>query len=704
MKKLFAWMLLGATCWAQNDEFLKEYSETRGYLLGRPVKGKITRDGRVFYLRSSPTSRTQSLYEWRDGREVLVQAPAASNAPLSAEEKARNERKRQLGTGFTDYLLSPDQKKILLPLAGQLWLYDLAKSSAQKLPVVGPVVDPQWSPDNGKVAYVRGQDLYCLDLKSKKEHPLTRGGTPEVSHGLAEFVAQEEMHRLSGFCWSPDSRQLAFEEADSRGVESWYLSDPLHPENPPVAQRYPRPTKKNVKVRVGLVEVGGGKVRWIATGDEYLGSLKWGQGGLTMQVQDRLQQRLRLLEIDPKKNRTRELLQERSEGWVPLDSDLPVWVDEQRFLFLRRRGDRMALALCGKNGVSQFLEDDQDFDIEEIVGYDKSKEAVLLRIDAQPGNPRLHWVGLKGKAPKDPDWEGVVEASLSPQGIVAQQQSMQDLPHLMVERKQEESIEGDAVAPSLKLHPRFETVEAEGLEFRTLTLLPENFQSERRYPVIVDVYGGPTKVQVAHNRRAWLMDQWLANQGFLVVAIDNRGTPGRGREWELAAYGKLAEVPLDDQVAALKALAAKHPEMDLERVGTWGWSFGGYLSAQAVLKYPEVFRAALAGAPVTDWMDYDTHYSERYLGLNPSTYKAASLLPLATQLKRPLLLVHGSADDNVYYRHSLKLSEALLRNGQEFELLTLPGITHSFRADVEITQEVWRRSVAFFKRHLGEPR
>jgi dipeptidyl-peptidase-4 len=235
---------------------------------------------------------------------------------------------------------------------------------------------------------------------------------------------------------------------------------------------------------------------------------------------------------------------------------------------------------------------------------------------------------------------------------------------------------------------------------------PQQLSAGFKYPVILDVYGGPTKVQVAHNRRNWLMDQWLAEQGFVVVAIDNRGTPGRGRAWEEAVYGKFDSLPLQDQVNALKALGARHPELDLERVGIWGWSFGGYLAAQAVLQRPDFFKAALAGAPVTDWADYDTHYTERYLGTpqsQPAAYQKSNLISLAPNLKRPLLLVHGSADDNVYYRHSLKLSDALFRAGRPYELLTLPGITHSFRADVTITERLWSRSVQFFKSHLGEP-
>jgi dipeptidyl-peptidase-4 len=207
--------------------------------------------------------------------------------------------------------------------------------------------------------------------------------------------------------------------------------------------------------------------------------------------------------------------------------------------------------------------------------------------------------------------------------------------------------------------------------------------------------------------RNWLVPQWLANQGFIVVAIENRGTPGRGREWERAVYQKFGTVPLEDQVKVLERLCASYPEMDKERVGIVGWSFGGYMAANGVLRKPDVFKAAVAGAPVTDWEDYDTHYTERYMGLLPESkksYDEASLLPLAKDLKRPLLLVHGTADDNVYYRHTLKLANALFRAGKDFETLPLPGITHMYTSDPAVMERLWAKTAGFFKTHLGEPK
>ena len=200
--------------------------------------------------------------------------------------------------------------------------------------------------------------------------------------------------------------------------------------------------------------------------------------------------------------------------------------------------------------------------------------------------------------------------------------------------------------------------------------------------------------------------QWLADQGYIVVAIDNRGTPARGRDWERAIYKKFDSVPLEGQIKGLQALGAKHPEMDLDRVGIVGWSFGGYMSALAVLKRPDVFKAAVAGAPVTDWEDYDTFYTERYLGLLPESQKAyddANLVKMADKLERPLLLVHGTADDNVYFRHTLKLTNALFRAGKDFEVLPLPSLTHMV-PDPIVTERLWTRIAGHFQKHLGKAR
>ncbi|HKB36416.1 MAG TPA: S9 family peptidase, partial [Gemmataceae bacterium] len=263
-----------------------------------------------------------------------------------------------------------------------------------------------------------------------------------------------------------------------------------------------------------------------------------------------------------------------------------------------------------------------------------------------------------------------------------------------------------AEEPPFKPKAEFGKAVGQARQYEVVVIRPRDFDPKKKYPVIVDVYGGPHHQHVVAAMRNWLLPQWLADQGFIVVAIENRGTPGRRGNWEGAIYQKFGSVPIEDQVEALRALGASFEEMDLKRVGITGWSFGGYMSALAVLKRPDVYKAAVAGAPVTDWEDYDTHYTERYLGLLPEgkkAYEEASLLPLASKLERPLLLVHGTADDNVYFRHTLRLSNALFRAGKDFELLPLPGLTHMV-PDPVVTQRLHSRIARFFQTHLGKPK
>ena len=232
---------------------------------------------------------------------------------------------------------------------------------------------------------------------------------------------------------------------------------------------------------------------------------------------------------------------------------------------------------------------------------------------------------------------------------------------------------------------------------------PRDFDPTRRYPVIVHVYGGPHVQMVRASPRRYLLQQWIADHGFIVVSIDGRGTPSRGRNWERVIKGNLIDAPLHDQVTGLKLLGKRYKELDLERVGIYGWSFGGYFTAMAVMRRPDVYHVGVAGAPVVDWMDYDTHYTERYLGLpqdNALRYKNSSVLSYVSGLRRPLLIIHGTADDNVYFMHSLKLSDALFRAGKEHDFLPLSGFTHMV-PDPLVTTRLYTRIVAYFQKHLS---
>ena len=238
--------------------------------------------------------------------------------------------------------------------------------------------------------------------------------------------------------------------------------------------------------------------------------------------------------------------------------------------------------------------------------------------------------------------------------------------------------------------------------YHAAVIRPNDFERGRQYPVILSVYGGPHAQMVSASSRRYILQQWFANQGFIVVCIDGRGTPNRGRLWERAIVGNFIDLPLDDQVTALQLLGARYPEMDMSRVGVYGWSFGGYFSAMAVMRRPDIFDVGIAGAPVADWEDYDTHYTERYIGLpqeNPEGYRASNVLTWAPDLQRPLLIIHGTADDNVYFTHALKMSNVLVQEGIPHEFMPLSGMTHMV-ADPDIVIPMYERMIGFLTKHL----
>lgn len=713
---------------AVDTRFIGDFAVTRGFSLGRPLRPRFTPDGRaVLFLRSEARSPVTRLYEFDvvSGTERILLTPEqlldGGTERLSPEEAARRERMRIDAKGFTGFELSEDGTRVLVSLSGKLYLLDRREGRVRALPIArGTLLDPKFSPDGRHVSYVLDADLYVLDLDTLGERRLTIGGGEDFTHGLAEFVAQEEMGRFAGYWWSPDSRQIAYEEADAREVEVWQPADPARPDQTPASQRYPRPGKANVKVRLGVIPADGGETTWISWDRErypYLATVRWQDGPLTLLVQNRLQQEMLLLAADPQQGKTRVLLVEKDTAWLNLDQDVPKWLPGGvGFLWTSESAGARRLELRNPDGsLDRVLAGPETGYLPESNGggflafsFDPLKKQVYFRASTVPTESHLYRVGITGDGMPErlSTGSGIHQAVFAPDHTLYAENTgtLQALQTWTVRR-----IDGTAVGPLASVAeeppflPRTEIVKVEGF-YCSLTR-PREFKTGRRYPVIVDVYGGPGVVRVVASlgRGASLLRaQWLADQGFIVVSIDGRGTPGRGRAWERAIRGNFGRVPLEDQVRGLQALGKRYPELDLERVGITGWSFGGYMAALAILQRPDVFKAAVAGAPVIDWLDYDTHYTERYLGLpelNPEGYRDSSLLTYADQLRRPLLLVHGTSDDNVFFLHSLKLSDRLFRAGKEHEVLPLSGFTHMVN-DPEVRERLEERIVGFFEKHL----
>jgi dipeptidyl-peptidase-4 len=705
-----------------DTSYLKDHAETRGFMLGRPFRPRPTPDGKaVLFLRAQPRVAKLRLYEFDVAsgktRELLTPEAVLKGAEehLTPEEKARRERQRVSVGGFTDFQLSDDGENILVSLSGRLYLVGRRDQKITELKTgSGTLIDPQFLPDGKSVSYVLGNDLYLLDLATQKETRLTSDGTEKRSHGLAEFVAQEEMHRHHGYWWSPDSKSILYQETDTDGVEIWHVADPVHPEQAALPSYYPRPGKANVKVRLGAIPVAGGKTTWLdwdVKNYPYLARVDWPKNGpLTILVQTRTQDEIVLLKVDPETSKTTKLLSESDPAWVNLPSNVPKWLDDgSGFLWISESGKGRKLELRDKSGKLVRILVPQSEGFDALLDLDSKAGSVVYSASSDPTQSQLFRCSLEGGKTEPLSKEpGVHSATFSrDHSLFVHPAALRDAMPVTTVRKADGTVIGElpSVAENPPFTPRTETVTVGDADYSAYIVRPRNFKEKTKYPVIVHVYGGPTHQVVQESMGTRLIDQWIADQGFLVVAIDNRGTPRRGRDWEKSVREKFGSVPLEDQVAGLKALGKKFPEMDLDRVGIYGWSFGGYMAALGVMREPDVFKAGVAGAPVVDWLDYDTHYTERYLGLpetQAAAYKEASLLTYAKNLHRPLLLVHGTADDNVFFRHTLKLSNELFREGRDFDLLPLPGLTHMV-PDPVVTQRLYGKFATYFKTHLGEP-
>jgi len=696
------------------DPFLRQWADTFGFRAGRPVGVKLSRDGRTaFFLRSGPRSRVLSLFE-ADVASGTVREIAGPDAlggvrdPTEAEA-ARQERQRSIARGISGYEPSRDGARIAIASAGRLFV--LERASGRIRQVAEDVVDPRFSPDGRSVAYVKGRDLHVLELAGGKERRLTRSIGPKVTSGLAEFVAQEEMRREEGFWWSPDGRMLAFAEVDEAPVETWTLCDPARPQRPCRMLAYPAAGKANARVRLGVVRAAGGSPVWVRWDDgrfPYLATVRWQEGGpLAILVQDRRQRVEQLLAVDPETGATRLLLEERDEDWLTLDQQFPAFRRDGSFYWFTERNGGPEIELRAADGSLARSVVPPSANLVELAGLDRDADLLAMVVAPDPTRTAILTVregGAPVEVPLPGDPPANHDAVLSEHGgalavTTVSLDRMGKTAILGIDGRALVELPSVAEEPPLHVNATLRKV-GPGDGLWTALLLPRT-SSPGPLPVVLDVYGGPAGPHATHSPMH--MDQWLADQGFAVVRVDGRGTQRRGRAFSRAIRG-FGDGILDDQIAGLRGLAEAVPGvLDLSRVGAMGWSFGGWSAAAAVLRRPDVFAAAVAGAPVVDWRAYDTHYTERYLGLpgaDGGAYERSSLLPQAAGLSRPLLLVHGTADDNVWFTHTLRLADALFREGRPFEMLPVGGATHMV-PDPVAAMRVRQASVAFLRRHLG---
>ena len=691
-----------------------DLAKTRNGTLGLPIRAQMTPDGRsALFVRSGPSDTRLHLYRYdlADHSTHELAAPASGPETLSVAEKARRERARQSMSGIAEYQLSDDGQTVLASEGGHLERVDLQTGKVS--PISGDWIAPRLSPNGKMLAVVKDNDLYSVDLATNHETRLTTGGTETLTHGLAEFAAAEELERADGAWWSPDNQQLLFEEADTSGVEKHYITNPQSPQSAPVEFRYPRAGTENAKTRFGLVSASGGPVRWISWDHDafpYLGRVVWRKnGGLFVVLLNRAQTQEQLLSVDAATGAAKPILSQSDAAWIELDPraasgghDLPVALaDGSGFLWAADRGKNWQLELHAADGSLKTVLTPPNLPYVALNDYDAASGTLTVTVRQNRIDNEVVHISLKdGSISPIVTEHGIHNVHFTPgaHAMMVDNFLSADGTRQALLRDRDGHILGTlpsvAETPKIKMHVQFTTAGARDLD--AAIIRPEGFVAGHHYPVALSVYAGPGVKLVHDTPSSFIDDQCLANQGYIVVTLDGRGTPGRNHDFERAIKGNLIDAPLQDQVDGLQALGKRFPELDLSRTGVYGWSFGGYFTAMATIRRPDVFKVGVAGAPPVDFADYDTAYTERYLGVpkaDAEGYRKSNVLTYASNLQRPLLLMHGITDDNVYFENTMKLTQELLHDGKPYDLLLLPG-THML-PDPVIRARVTERRVQF---------
>jgi dipeptidyl-peptidase-4 len=690
------------------DTFPRQHARTRRLTLGDPRDVSVSADGRrVVFLRSRAGDDAVNclwVADAHSGEERLVADPhdlaadhPSTDEDLPAEELARRERARESASGITAYATDAAGTVAAFALGGRLFVAGLVSGSARPLDVAGPVFDPRPDPPARRVAYVSGR-LLCIGELDGSWWVLAGGDLDEpetVSWGSAEFVAAEEMDRFRGYWWSPDGDAIAVCRVDTAPVQRWYIGDPADPASEPTPIAYPAAGTENADVSLHVFPIDRSEpidVEWDRHAFPYLTDVHWSKGGLIATVQSRDQRSIQVVAIDPTTGETTVLFVDHDDAWVELVAGSPLLLPDGRLVTCADREGARRLLVDGEPVTPP------DLQVRAVVANSET-DVTIVANPLHDATVQHVWRWSSDGLEPIADGPGVHSAAVGGSTTVVRSTRL-DVPgarHLLPSGATLPSFAEQAlVTPNVRI------LAGEGRLTTTAVLLPHDHDGSP-LPVLMDPYAGPHAQRVVQSYNAYLSSQWFADQGFAVVIVDGRGTPGRGSEYERAVHGDLATAVLEDQIDGLHHAADELGVLDLDRVGIRGWSFGGYVAALAVLRRPDVFHAGVAGAPVTEWRLYDTFYTERFLGMpadHAEAYDDSSLLPLAGQLTRPLLLIHGLADDNVVSAHTLQLSAALLAAGKPHEVLPLVGVTHMTNEEV-VAENLLLHQLEFLRRSLG---
>jgi dipeptidyl-peptidase 4 len=645
-----------------------------------------------------------------------------TSGTLSEAEKMQRERARIAGTkGVVTYDWSPDSQSILVPVDGDLFLASL-DGSVKRLTQSAPgELDASVSPKGGFVSFVRDQNLIVLDRVSGKERALTTEGKDTLSWGLAEFVAQEEMHRTKGYWWSPDDSRIAVQRTDESGVAVVSRAAIGADGTKVYDQRYPLAGTDNAIVSLHIIKADGSNSLIVNMGespDIYLARVNWAADGkaLYVQRQSRDQKRLDMLKVDPETGASKILFSETSETWINLHSNLRTLKDGS--LLWSSERDGFSHLYRFKNGAwSQLTKG--DWMVRDVVGVDEAKGLVWFTGNKDDSRAQqVYAVPLAGGAVRplisgDPlGWysasmdKGATRAIISHSYVITPPRVwLSDMGG-----KHTAWIEENALREGHPYWPYYENfafplpitlMASDGSALDAKLIRPSNMVAGQKYPVLVWVYNGPGAGRQATDQWGSLVQQYLAQQGWIIFSVDGRGSPDRGVAFEGQINRAMGSVEVTDQLAGVEWLK-QQDFVDPDKIAVYGWSYGGYMTLKLLQAAPGVFAAGVSGAPVTKWELYDTHYTERYMGkpndpLTPDAYELANAMEKAPDIKDPLLLIHGMADDNVVFDHSTALMAKLQGAAVPFETMVYPGQTHAVGGP-KVSVHLWTSILNFLNR------
>jgi dipeptidyl-peptidase-4 len=694
-----------------------------GGLLGRAPEVVLwSPDGsKVSYVQRDDSGEHGTLYylDLATGKPaVLVSSEKLSSlAPPASSIKDERQKEAAQRYSIAAYHWSPDSKHLLFDALGQLWYYSLESGTAvQVTSSADPVGDPKFSPGGDRVAYVRKHNLYVHDVKRGAEQPMTRDTDENLLNGEVDWVYREELYTRSNYFWSPDGHSIAFLQMNEKEVPTYPITDWIPTHATVDAEKYPQAGDPNPMVRIGVVSSNGGKVKWISAGSARDGDLPlgndpnvliprfgWVRDGLLWAMSlNRLQNRVDIYFVDVPSGRSKRILTETTDAWIDMhpEVDFELLSSGDRFLWNSWRD--------GHNHIYLYQFDKQkpldgeaklvaqlthgDWEVESIDGIDEGQG--LVYFTANEGDWRqanVYAVGLDGKNFHRVSKEnGTHAANFGPaktESYVDNYSALTTPPSLSLCTKdgnctpfwQSRSVAGLNLLPPKSVE--FKAADGTTPLLGTL-LLPDGgpMTANGKAPVIVNPYGGPgaQNVRDAWGGASYLFDQILARQGFAILRVDNRGMANRGKAFALAIKHDLGEIEFSDQMAAVKQALQQYPQLDGSRMGLWGWSYGGYFTLYAMEK-TDIFKAGVSVAPVTDWRNYDSIYTERYMGLpadNEDGYRKSSPVNFAADLHGNLLEVHGTSDDNVHMQNTIQMANGFINAGKQFQLMIYPRKTH----------------------------